>query len=161
MNMNSPADPLPSWLILLIPVIFSIFFIALWCGICLLLSVISGWRGLAAKYPGSPTPAGALFSMVSGSVGGVNYNNCLKVHVGPQGLHVAVWKIFGLGHPPIFIPWAEIRHAATRKFLFMENVVFEIGSPKIAKMRLPKRVFAGQPVDLDGQRGSSVPPPFP
>jgi hypothetical protein len=158
--MPPPTDPAPPWLIPLIFVAFPIFFVAMWSFVCLLLSMISGWRKIAERFPGSATPTGTRFPMVTGAVGVMGYRNCLKVHVAPEGLHIAVWKMFRFGHPPLFIPWSEIRNATTRKLFFAENIVFEIGSPKVGKIQLPKKVFEGQPISIDGQRAASGPPPL-
>ncbi len=94
-------------------------------------------------------------------MGVTNYNSVLTIHVSPEGLHLAVMKIFRLGHPPILIPWAEIHQATFRRFLWTESVVFEVGAPRVARVQLPKQVFAGTPVMIDGQPASSPSPPRP
>jgi hypothetical protein len=144
--MSPPSDAPPSWLPLVIIIGFPLFFVPLSCGVCRLLSTIGGWDRLAEKYPGSPTPTGTRFSMQGGRVGCVNYNGCLTIHTSPDGLHLAVWKIFRVGHPPLFISWADIHHAAARRVFWSESVVFEVGAPSIAKLQLSKKIFEGGPV---------------
>lgn len=159
--MNPPSDPSPPWLIPLIVAGFPLVFIPMWCGVCFLLSRIGGWSRLAEKYPGSATPTGAGFAGQVGRMGGVNYKAILTIHTSPDGLHLSVMKLFRVGHPPILIPWTEIHHAKLRRFFWSESVVFEAGSPRLAKVRLPKKIFAGTPVVIDGERESAAPPPLP
>ena len=146
-TVNPPSNDAsaPLWLVLLIPVVFPIFFAAIWCSVCLLLSVIGGWGRLANRFPARQPPAGTCFFAQSGQVGLANYRGVLTVHTSPEGLHLAIMKIFRPGHPPLFIPWSEIYHATERR-LFFEYVAFDIGSPRIATMRLPKRILAGRSV---------------
>jgi hypothetical protein len=137
---------------------FPLFFVTMWCSVCLLLSAVGGWRRIAERFPDIPIPDGATASypMATGMVGLVSYRNCLKVQVAPGGVHVAVWKIFGLGHPPMFIPWNAMHNITLRKFLFIDQVAFDIGQPKLARMALPRKIFAHSPIPLSG--GSAVPP---
>jgi hypothetical protein len=119
----------------------------LWCGVCLILAHTGGWARLAKKYAANITHArseGRHFSMQSGRVGWVNYNGCLTVQTTDQGLHVAVWPMFRIGHPPLFIPWNEVRGAHTVRFLWVENVKFQVGEPSVATMQLAKGIFDGR-----------------
>lgn len=146
--MNPSADSAPVWLPWLIGVGFPFFFGALWCGVCLLLSGLGGWGRLAEKFAALRPPAGTRFFMQSGKVGVVNYKGCLTVHTSADGLHLAVWPFFRIGHKPLLIPWRDIHNGQVRSVLFSESVAFEVGSPKIATLRLSKKIFAGQPVVL-------------
>jgi hypothetical protein len=152
--------PPPPWLLPAILIGFPLVFIPLWCGIVFMLSRMSGWSEIAARFPGSPNPTGTLFGTVTGMVGWVSYRNVLKVHVAPEGLHVVPWKIFTIGHAPIFIPWSEIHQARLRQFPFYQTVGFEIASPKVGTMNLPPKVFANAPVSIDGKPAPSAPPPL-
>lgn len=157
-------EPNPSfspWLLALILIAFPVVFIGMWSLVLTILSAASGWKKIAARFPGQRTPEGTLHGMVTGLCGWVSYRNCLKVHVSPDGLHIVPWKIFGLGHPPLFIPWEEMHHAKTSILLFRTSVAFAIGEPSVGKMTLPKKLFAGQRLLVDGQPISEEPPPLP
>lgn len=148
--MPEPTNPSPAWLIPAILVGFPLVFIPMWCGVCFLLSQIGGWARLAPRFADPSTPRGTAFSGQSGRVGVANYNKVLTIHTSSEGLHLAAMKLFRVGHPPLLIPWSEIRGAQRSQRLWMDNVVFEVGPPSLAKVRLPARIFEGQPVAVAG-----------
>jgi hypothetical protein len=151
--MNSSNAP-PPWLLPTILLAFPIFFAGMWSFVCLLISRLSGWSRMATRFATTEPPMGRRFAWQSGRVGMSNYNSVLNIDVSPRGMRLDVLGLFRIGHRPLFIPWSEIRNATTRRFLFWETVVFEVGSPSLAKVRLPKKVFAGQPIVIDGQAQS-------
>ena len=114
---------------------------AFWCAVVLLLSYLSGWQALAASYEAKEPPRGTLFSGQSGSVGIVSYRNSLTVHAAPDGFFLTVPAIFRIGHKPLFIPWSAVRNRKPVKILWYEAVSFEVGSPRVAELRLPPRIF--------------------
>jgi hypothetical protein len=150
----------PPWLLPAIIIGFPLVFVPLWCGIVFLLSRISGWSRIAARFPGPPNPTGTRFDGVTGTVGLVSYRSVLLVHIAAEGLHVVPWKVFTIGHAPIFIPWSEIHRARVRNFPFFQVVAFEISSPKVGNMQLPTKVLAGAPISVDGKPAPSAPPPL-
>ena len=129
-------------------VLFPFFFVGMWCAICLTLSKMGGWRRLAESFPARDQPSGKRFFMQGGKVGQVTYRGCLTLYTSPRGLYLSVWLLFRLGHPPVFIPWGDIRNAKTHQFLWTESVVFDVGSPSVATLQLPKKVFEGQDVEV-------------
>ena len=114
---------------------------AFWCAVVLLLSYLSGWQALAASYEAKEPPRGTLFGGQSGSVGIVSYRNCLTVHAAKDGLFLTVPVVFRIGHKPLFIPWSAVRNRKPVKILWYETVSFEVGSPRVAKLRLPPQIF--------------------
>lgn len=139
MNHTAP----PAWVFALFPFIFA----GGWCFVMLLLSRLGGWHRLAERFPGRDRqPSGRRFSMQSGRVGLVNYSSCLTIHTSAEGLHLAVWPLFRLGHPPLFIPWDEIHQARLKRLLWFRWVLFEVGTPKVATLQLSEKIFEGSPV---------------
>jgi hypothetical protein len=151
----------PPWLVPAIIIGFPLVFIPMWCGIVFTLSRVSGWSAIAARFPGSLNPPGTSFDGLTGTVGIISYRNALTVHFAPEGLHVMPWKIFRIGHAPVFIPWGEIHNARTRNFPFFQVVAFEIGSPKVGNMQLPQKVMLKAPISVDGKPAPGGPPPLP
>lgn len=151
-----PNDTTPPWLLPAILIGFPLVFVPFWCFVCWLLSQMGGWGRIAARFPGSPNPDGPTFSMQSGRVGMTNYRSVLTIRPAPDGLHLAIMAIFRVGHPPLFIPWHEIRNARRRQILWMETISFDVSAPAIGRISLPAKVFAGQPIQL---ADSPVPPP--
>jgi len=132
------GEPPPFWLFLAFPF--------LWIGVCYLLSRLAGWSRLAGRFAARTPPDGIRFWIESGKVGWVSYNNCLTIHAGPDGLHLATWLPFRFGHPPLLIPWRELRNVGSRKiWLLGEWLKLEVGSPSIATLELSKKVLTPQP----------------
>ena len=107
---------------------------------------MGGWRRLAESFPAKGQPSGKHFFMQSGKVGLVNYGSCLTIYSAPEGLYLSVWLPFRLGHPPLFIPWDAVHNMTTRRFLWVERVVFDVGSPSVATLQLSKKIFEGHNV---------------
>lgn len=73
----------------------------------------SGWAALATRYPACRGIEGRRFPVTSLQlVGGgrlpFNYNNCLRIVVGPPGISLECWFPLLRGHEPIFLPWSVI-----------------------------------------------------
>lgn len=144
--MNDPA-PLPLWALLLIVIGFPVFFISLWCFICKLLSFIGGWHRLTVMYPAGHEKPLIEHRMQAGKVGLARYKGCLNVGLLPEGLHLSVMWLFRLGHPPLLIPWSELRNFRSHRFLGHETISCDIGSPKITSLLLPWDLLADSPVN--------------
>lgn len=122
-------------------VVLPFFFVGMWCAVCLLLSVLSGWRRLAEHFAAHDPPSGKRFSMQSGQFGLASYGNCLTIYASPEGLYISILWLFRLGHRPLFIPWEAIQNAKIHRFFWVESVAFDVGSPPIASLRLPRKLF--------------------
>ena len=145
------SSGLSMWLIVaLVIVIWPIFFIALWSGVVLLMSLLGGWRRLARRYRTTERPSGGRsVPYVTGMVGMSRYKRLLNVTTNERGMFVEIRWIFRMGHPTLFIPWADIRNAHKINLFYWEFIAFDIGNPKVASMRLPSQVFDGTPVFID------------
>jgi hypothetical protein len=138
--MNPPADPSASgWL--LIPAIvvgFLVAFPLLWCAVMWILSGISGWRALAARYAsGERQMGGARRDSVTGMIGAVSYRSVLTVRMDDYGFSLEVMPLFRIGHPRLFIPWSEISERRSRQVLWWKSVSLSVGHPAIATITLP------------------------
>lgn len=78
MNDSEPQNTLLIWLLV---GTFPIIFTAFWCFICALLSRIGGWHAMGQRYRMTPDQeigaTVAKYSMQSGRIGWVGYNNIL------------------------------------------------------------------------------------
>lgn len=142
-----------------LPYVFPIFFVGMWLAVCGVLAWMGGWSRMAGKYRARLKPAGKSFWMLSGSVGWVSYNNCLIARVCEEGLYLAVWPIFRFGHPPLLIPWSELHDPKGKRLLFWRFVDVSVGSPAVAKLRLPQKVFdaAGEMLGTHGGTRDRIP----
>ena len=138
LSMDSSSHPLDLAYVLGIVVGFLIFFPGMWCGICWLLSRLSGWHRLAAHYASSSRPVtGTLYGGVSGQVGFVSYRGVLTMHADTDGFFVEVMALFRVGHPRLFIPWSEISASEAQTMFFSRLERLGIGQPVVATLALP------------------------
>ena len=78
-----------------------------------------GWRELAGDYPGEHSASGETFRFQSARLGRwAGYNNVVQVTAGLAGMHLSVFLPFRIGHPPIFIPWSDLRATPERSWMF-------------------------------------------
>ncbi len=129
---------------------FPIFFVAIWSFVCWLIALVGGWQRLAQRYrtTNTPPPDSKKFDHTYGTLGIASYRGTLNVAITPSGLHLSVMRIFQVGHPPLFIPWADVRVTGDTFFLWIEGVALALGQPEIATLRLPKAVRNALPTSL-------------
>lgn len=139
------ASEVPGYLPYAVIGIFLILFPAFWIGTLHLLSRIGGWHRLSADYTYSGTVPRPQFSWVSALIGWVGYNNILRLHLSDQGIHVSVPAPFKFGHPPLFIPWSEVKSRTSRRVLWSKLERLSIGSPPVATISLPESILAAWP----------------
>jgi hypothetical protein len=66
-----------------------------------------------------------------------NYNNVLTLGVSSEGLYLATMLFFRFMHPPLLIPWSEIRVRRSKGWVF-EYTTFTIGH----ELAIPLRIRA-------------------
>jgi hypothetical protein len=133
--MHDPAahaNPLQAWFFPLFVVVFP----AMWLGMTMLLSRMSGWTTLADRFLADEPPSGERFRLVSGSMGRflpVNYGSCLFVTVNDRGFYLSIMFLFRLGSPALFIPWSEVEATDEMRLLFRRCalVTLRSGWPRI------------------------------
>lgn len=136
-------------IVLFVLVLFPIFFTGLWIGITLLMSLIGGWGRVGRHYPAGARPAGGReLRRVTGMFGMARYRHVLTVITTGEGLYIENRTVFRPGHPPLFIPFSAIVRPRRQTLFFWEYVAFEIGTPPLASVRLPSKVFEGTPVEI-------------
>ncbi len=121
--MSSALDAL-----LMVAAIFGgvLGFVGFWMGICVLLGLMSGWRGLASRY-GARGDEPSHSQTVWGMVGMVSYNGVLHLAATHVGLDMRVMPLFRAGHPPLLVPWAAIRVEGERSGLFGKQTLVRLG----------------------------------
>jgi hypothetical protein len=85
------------------------FFILLWIIGTYLFSFIDGWRKLAIYYRYQGQSIGEKYHFQSGKIKWAAFGSCLTVGANQEGLYIAIAFLFRAGHPPLFIPWREIK----------------------------------------------------
>jgi hypothetical protein len=117
---------------------------AFYSGILFLLSHIGGWSRLALKFPARDIPTGERFGWQSARIGLTRYNNALTIFTSREGLYFQPLFLFRLAHPPFFIPWSEVKHPQAQRMFMRDMVAFDAGSPTVATLQIPRKVFEAQ-----------------
>ena len=98
------------------PYLFPFFFIVMWVMVLYVLAYIGGWSRLAQYYQAPSKFGGKTWGFKSGRMGITNYSGCLTIGANDYGLYLAVFPLFRVGHPPLFIPWYDITTSKSRRF---------------------------------------------
>ena len=138
--MEATPNTLPTHFWLLFPV----FFIGLWALIGLLISFLSGWWVLASRFSTTEQPfgdvktAGPLFYGVYLRFW-THYSSVVRITAAHDALYLSVLFLFRIGHPPLRIPWNEIRFTATTYF-FRRYMVLTLGTTEQIPLRISQRM---------------------
>jgi len=87
-------------------------FCLVWCVVLALCAWLSGWRRLAAEYPGQPVVGAGALRWASARIGIVDYSGALRIRADASGLAIAPAWFFRPFHPPLEIPWSDIEVGA-------------------------------------------------
>jgi hypothetical protein len=123
---------------------FVLIFIFCWIAVSILIAKLSGWAMLAHHYRAEAPLDGTRFRFQSAGMRfATNYGGCLTVGVNRRGLYLAVWLLFRIGHPSLFIPWRDITMTERKKF-FIQQMVFRFARcpaiPFIINKRLADKI---------------------
>jgi hypothetical protein len=68
-----------------------------------------------------------------------DYTNIIQIFAEPEALYLSVFTPFRVGHPPLCIPWNEIKLSRTRHF-WRRYVVLTLGEQEHIPMRISERM---------------------
>jgi hypothetical protein len=123
-----------------VPAGFAVF-LALWCSVGFLVSFLTGWFSLSRRFKRQSEPygetktAGPFFYTIYMRFWG-HYSGVIRLTAASDALYASVLFLFRIGHPPLRIPWDEIRLSRT-KFLFRTYIVLTLGDEEQIPMRIP------------------------
>ncbi len=123
---------------------FAIFFVALWCLVCFVASIVGGWFALSRRFRKQSEPlgetrtAGPWFYGVSMRFWG-NYSSVIRLTAAEDALYPSVLFPFRCGHPPLCIPWTEIK-LSRAKLLWRRYVLLTLGNEERIPMRISERM---------------------
>jgi hypothetical protein len=123
---------------------FVIFFMILWCAVCFLISFLTGWFALARRFKRQADPygetktAGPFFYTVYMRWWS-KYSSVIRLTAAGDALYASVLLPFRIGHPPLRIPWDEIRFGRA-KFFFRTYLMLTLGNEEKIPMRIPLRM---------------------
>jgi hypothetical protein len=109
------------------PVILPISLMGLWLLISAVVSYIGGWFSLSRGFRAQDGFKGPKWKFQSGQMRWrTNYGSILTLGANQDGLYLAVMPLFRFMHPPLLVPWNEIKVRRSKGWLF-EYVTFLMG----------------------------------
>ena len=120
--MDESTDP-PTYLILLIPLLFAIVFPLFWCFVCFITSRF-GWVQFASRYATEEAPTSPWRFGESARIGlFTNYNKVLNIALDDKGVFLELLVIFRPGHARLLVPWSEVLSIEKSKFGLFTPVI--------------------------------------
>ena len=148
-NMQRFIDQHPTLFVFIFPV----YFITLWFLVGAVISFVGGWFSLAKVYRTRVPFNGAKWGRQSGQMRWlVNYNRVLTLGASQEGLYLACMFLFRFMHPPLLIPWSEIKVRRKKGWVF-DYVIFALGH----ELAIPLRIRAKVAERLRNEAGSRWP----
>ena len=118
---------------------FALYFIGLWVLVSTFISLIGGWFSLAKLYRTRVPFEGVKFRLWTCQMRWrTHYSNVITTGANQEGLYLTTMFLFRFKHPPLFIPWTEIRVQRTKGWLF-EYVTFALGRELAIPLRIGRK----------------------
>jgi hypothetical protein len=135
---------------------------AWWALICYSCSALTGWRKLSRRFASDQEPvapsrsAGPWFYSVYMRCWS-HYSCIVRITVTQDALYLSVILPFRPAHPPLRIPWTEIK-LGTAKFFWRSYVALTLGQQEKIPLRITEAMARklGLLEDLSGEALSSV-----
>ena len=138
--MQADPNQLPPYFLLIVPtVIVSIF-----CSVCYLSSVLTGWHTLSKRFRAESEPYGATrsagpFPYTVYTRYWSHYSFIIRMTAAEDALYLSVLLILRIGHPPLRIPWNEIQLSKTTYFM-RPLILLTLGEQERIPMRISERM---------------------
>lgn len=126
------------------PLGIAILFAILWCASCYLISFSSGWFALSRRFKKRSEPygeihnAGPFFYTVYMRFW-CHFTCLISLTAASDALYASILFPFRIGHPPLRIPWDEIRFGRTQYF-FRNYIVLTLGDQEKIPLRISLRM---------------------
>jgi len=104
------------------------------------IALMSGWNRLAQRFRADQPFVGTVWKFQCAQFRyGMNYNNCVTVGAGAEGLYLAMLPLARLGHAPLLIPWNEITEQPKDTF-FGPVFVLTLGREEQVMMKINSKL---------------------
>jgi hypothetical protein len=145
--LEQGADAIPLMEMLLVPIAFVLLMgtivvggaLFLWC-----MASSSGWADLAKRFPAQGATPEKTWNRTSGFLDGERFRHAVDVGVGPAGLSLTMFALFGPGFAPIQVPWEQVSVGEEKSVGGRPTTPLVLGGPE------------GVSLDLDGKAGAGV-----
>ena len=132
------------------PILEGIVFVAIWIAATVSISRMTGWHRLAEKYAMAEMPDIRFARAVHVYWGSVMLSgNIYTVGADREALYLGVLFPFRAGHPPLRIPWRDIK-AQRVKRLFLPRVSLAFGGGLSRPFEISDRVAERLGTDSSG-----------
>ena len=127
---------------LILKLLFSLlmmgFFLVFMTGLFFVDARMTGWHALAKRFPAGSEPANVSKRQNGGIglIGLVHLRNLMRAAAMDQGLYLAFPKIFSVGHPPLLLPWSQLRITDDKTIFGVRVLTMQAGEPKIVRIML-------------------------
>jgi hypothetical protein len=122
--------------------VFPTYFLCLWFLVASVVSFVGGWFSLARLYRTRVPFIGSKWREQSGQMRCLtNYNRVLTLGTSQEGLYLASMFLFRFMHPPLLIPWSEIKVRRKKGWAF-EYVIFTMGHELAIPLRIREKLAA-------------------
>lgn len=121
------------------------FFVAVWGFASFVIAVVSGWFALSGRFrwesnPSSPAKSAGPFFYTVYMRFACHYSSVIRVTAAEDALYLSVLILFRIGHPPLRIPWNEIRMRRAKYLWLWPVVLLTLGNEEQIPMRIPERM---------------------
>jgi hypothetical protein len=129
----------------------------IWFALLTLIARLGGWQAVARRYSTTVEPEGQRFRWCFAAFRWLDYNGCLTMVVSPEGLYIAIFKLFRIGHPSLLIPWSALHFVKVHKVWIIHQVFLEVDAPALTTIKIPYRIFEAARPYLQGLPQDDLP----
>jgi len=98
--------------------LFPILFVGTWCLALKLLSTMSGWSQLTARFDLQGEFQGRIWRFQSARMNRVSFRAALSIGAGRGGLYLVPMLLWRPFHNPLLIPWGEVQAEPLKRSWF-------------------------------------------
>jgi hypothetical protein len=126
----------------LLPLVFPMYFVSIWLVVGMSVSRIGGWWSLAKVYRTQDEFHGDTWRWQSGQMRYcTNYNRALTIGSSAQGLYLSSMFLVRFMHPPLLVPWSEIKVQKNNGWL-IKYVTFSLGHELAVPLKVRESLAA-------------------
>jgi hypothetical protein len=118
---------------------FPFFFIGLWLFMSAFFAFMSGWFSLASHFRAASRPEGQKITSQVKHMGMVPENRVTHMIISEHGLYLYASFLFRFLHPPLLIPWSQVRLVREIKTLWWYTYQLDIG--QITTLRVTRSAY--------------------
>jgi hypothetical protein len=126
------------------PASIAIFVVVVWCLTSYLIGLMTGWLALARRFRAQSEPygdgkaVGPFFYTIYMRYW-THYSSVIRLTAATDALYASILFPFRIGHPPLRIPWNEIRFGRAQRFM-STYVLLTLGEEEKIPMRISVRM---------------------